>query len=140
MSGKIGFRLDKPPVAPKIERSVLRETICKAMSSTTGISFHNDSDLFSIWSPTMKAISVVTFALVLSISQVKTTRSEDPAAVKSITLRYRLPNQSELMGKTTAAKWNLAAPVTDGISDPNRIVYDQVLRQVNHSSTCWQSD
>jgi HEAT repeat protein len=42
----------------------------------------------------------------------------------SVTLRYRVP-MSERADKSSAEKWGLAAPVVDGCSDPNRIVYDE---------------
>src|SRR5438552_18508705 len=38
-------------------------------------------------------------------------------------LRYVLPVQDNK--KTSAARWQQAAPVVDGFSDPNQIVYDQ---------------
>jgi HEAT repeat protein len=44
---------------------------------------------------------------------------------KFIEVRYRLPNQQALAGKSSAARWGLAAPVEAGQADPNRIVYDQ---------------
>src|SRR5262245_60405754 len=44
---------------------------------------------------------------------------------KFIEVRYRLPNQQALAGKSSATRWGLAAPVEAELADPNRIVYDQ---------------
>src|SRR5688572_21606989 len=44
---------------------------------------------------------------------------------KFIEVRYRLPNQQALAGKSSVARWGLAAPVEAELADPNRIVYDQ---------------
>jgi HEAT repeat protein len=49
--------------------------------------------------------------------------SSDPAIV----LRYRLPAKSG--GVSSAVRWELAAPVVDEYSDPNRIVYDDAYVQ-----------
>jgi HEAT repeat protein len=42
----------------------------------------------------------------------------------SVTLRYRVP-MSNRADESSAERWGLAAPVVDGCSDPNRIVYDE---------------
>jgi HEAT repeat protein len=43
---------------------------------------------------------------------------------KFIEVRYRLPNEQALAGKSSAARWGLAAPVEANVADPNQIVYD----------------
>jgi hypothetical protein len=44
---------------------------------------------------------------------------------KFIEVRYRLPNQQVLAGKSSAERWGLAAPAQGELADPNRIVYDR---------------
>jgi len=44
---------------------------------------------------------------------------------QSVSLRYLLPAPEPPSSTISAPQWGLAAPVADGFSDPNRIVYDE---------------
>src|SRR5262245_27384592 len=63
------------------------------------------------------------------LARAESTTDESPRAKiiqgTLIEVRYRLPDQEALKGESSAARWGLAAPVEAGLSDPNRIVYDQ---------------
>jgi HEAT repeat protein len=47
----------------------------------------------------------------------------------AVTLRYLLPVQDPAEKKSSAVQWGVAAPVVDGFSDPNLIVYDQAYME-----------
>jgi hypothetical protein len=71
------------------------------------------------------ALAIVLLSAYLQFAQDAASSGAKVVEVPYVELRYILPEQKDMEGKSTAARWGVAAPVENEISDPNQIIYDQ---------------